>query len=256
MCFSEHVSLYSCVFPVACGRFFPPSLLCGAAFPFFFWVVLFSPSSFGWCCLSPSFSGVVVPSFPLPSKEGTGKAAPPTRRERGSTTTLLWVVVPSPSFVAALSWVVLPSLISPSGWCCFPPVLENHDTLAWHVQHAAATINWHRTGVDGRTPSQRRTGKSLRRVVALFGAENRWREGIFLGLFGAGHAANDYAIGPPDGVIAARAIKLEPVKSTRDVELLLSVKELPWDRKRRDPTIKVSVPRTPLPAQKPLPTES
>ena len=81
--------------------------------------------------------------------------------------------------------------------CLSRAMPESHDTVAWLVQHAAATINWHRTGVDGRTPFQRRTGKSFRRVVAPFGqkvmwmatgkdssrvgAESRWREGSFLG---------------------------------------------------------------------------
>ena len=64
------------------------------------------------------------------------------------------------------------------------------------------------------------TGKDASRI----GAESRWREGIFLGLFGAGQDANDYAVGTPDGVEAARAIKLEPDESAWDVELLLSVK--------------------------------
>ena len=41
-------------------------------------------------------------------------------------------------------------------------VLEHQHTLAWLVDavHAAATINWHHTGVDGRTPFQR--GESFR----------------------------------------------------------------------------------------------
>ena len=51
-------------------------------------------------------------------------------------------------------------------------LLENHDTLSWLVPHAAATINWHRTGVGGRTPFQRRTGNSFWRVVAPLGQKN------------------------------------------------------------------------------------
>ena len=70
-------------------------------------------------------------------------------------------------------------------------------------------------------------------------AESRWREGIFLGLYGAGQCANDHAVGAPDGVEAARAIKLEPDESAWG---------LPRDRKRRDSTIGECVPRTPLPA--------
>ena len=38
----------------------------------------------------------------------------------------------------------------------------------------------------------------------------------------------------------------EPDESAWEMELLLSVTGLPWDRMRRDPTIRVSVPRTPL----------
>ena len=54
---------------------------------------------------------------------------------------------------------------------------------------------------------------------------------------------------------AARAIKLEADESAWDVELLLSVKWLPWDGKGRDPTMRVSMPRRPLSAGVPLPTE-
>ena len=92
------------------------------------------------------------------------------------------------------------------------------------------------------------TGKDASRI----GAERRWREGIFLGLCCAGQSANDDAVEPPDGVKAARAIKLEADESAWDVELHLSVKGRLWDRKRRDPTIRVSVPRTPLPSGVPF----
>ena len=74
-------------------------------------------------------------------------------------------------------------------------------------------------------------GKDASRI----GAESRWRQSIFL-------EADEYAIGTPDGVEAARAIKLEPDESARVVEFLLSVKRLPWDRKRRVPTTRVSMP--------------
>ena len=63
--------------------------------------------------------------------------------------------------------------------------------------------------------------------ASRIGAESRSRGGIFLGLFGAGQGANDYSVGTPDGVEAARAIKLEPDVSARDVELILSVVGLP-----------------------------
>ena len=111
-------------------------------------------------------------------------------------------------------------------------VPANHDTLAWLVQHAPPTINWHRTGVSfrrvvapfGRKVMWMATGKDACRI----GAESRWRA-FFLGLFGAWQRANDYAVGTPDGMEAARAIKLEPDESAWDV-LLSSLKGLPWDR--------------------------
>ena len=56
---------------------------------------------------------------------------------------------------------------------------------------------------------------------------------------------NADATGPPEGVEASRASKLEPDQRAQDVELLLSVRGLPCDGKRRDPTIRVSTPRIP-----------
>ena len=53
-------------------------------------------------------------------------------------------------------------------------VPENHDTLAWLLQHAAATVNRHCTGVDGRTPFHRRAGEGCRQVVAPLGG-SLWR---------------------------------------------------------------------------------
>ena len=57
-------------------------------------------------------------------------------------------------------------------------------------------------------------------------AESEPCEGIFLGWFGAGQGANEYAIGTLGGVEAGRAVKLEPEERAWPVELLLSVKEL------------------------------
>ena len=157
-------------------------------------------------------------------------------------------------------------------------VPETHDILAWLVTHAAHTINWYRVGTDGKTPFQRRTGKGFKRVVAPFGqkvlwmepgklvsrieSDSRWKEGIFLGVIGGGLGANNYAIGTPEGVKAGRAIKLVPQEECWDSELLLSVKGLPWDRQRRDPTTRIVVPGSspvavlppaPVPAQPPGP---
>ena len=100
---------------------------------------------------------------------------------------------------------------------------ETHDSLAWLVTHAAATINRFRPGLDGKTPYELRVGRKFRRPVAPWGqkvwwmsagkhvsisAESRWQEGIFLGILGGGVGASDYAIGTPDGVQPARAIKM------------------------------------------------
>ena len=70
-------------------------------------------------------------------------------------------------------------------------------------------------------------------------AESRWQEGIFLGILGGGVGAGDYATGTPDGVQTARAIKLVPESDAWDIELLLAVNWLPWDRRRADPTARI-----------------
>ena len=135
---------------------------------------------------------------------------------------------------------------------------ETHDSLAWLVSHAAATINWFRPGLDGKTPYELRVGRKFRRPVAPWGqkvwwmsakkhmgrisAESRWQKGIFLGILGVGVGASDYAIGTPDEVQTARAIKFVPESDAWDVELLLTVKGLPWDRRRADPAARLRLP--------------
>ena len=98
---------------------------------------------------------------------------------------------------------------------------ESHDSLAWLVTHAAATINWFRPGLDGKTPYELRVGRKFQRPVAQWeqkvwwmsagkdvsriSAGSRWQEGIVLEILGGGVGASDYAIGTPDGVQPARA---------------------------------------------------
>ena len=93
---------------------------------------------------------------------------------------------------------------------------ETHDSLAWLVTHAAATISSFRPGLDGKTPCEQRVVRKFRRPVAPWGqkvwwmsakkhvrrisAESRWQEGILLGILGGGVGASDYAFGTPDGV--------------------------------------------------------
>ena len=63
--------------------------------------------------------------------------------------------------------------------------------------------------------------------VSRISVESRWQEGIFLGILGDGVGASDYAIGTPDGVQPARAIKMAHEIDAWDIELLLAVKGLP-----------------------------
>ena len=64
-------------------------------------------------------------------------------------------------------------------------VAENHDTLLWLVQHAAATVIKHRTGVDGRTPFHRRRSKSFQRVVASLERQAKTRARLAQRVVGA-----------------------------------------------------------------------
>ena len=83
--------------------------------------------------------------------------------------------------------------------------------------------------------------------------ESRWQEGIFLGILGGGVGASDYAIGAPDGVQRARAIKMVPEIDAWDIELLLAVKGLPWDRRRADPAARIRLPAPEVPPEHVLP---
>ena len=51
---------------------------------------------------------------------------------------------------------------------------ETHDSLAWLVSHAAATINWFRPGLDGKTPFELRVERKFRRPVAPWGQKVWW----------------------------------------------------------------------------------
>ena len=66
------------------------------------------------------------------------------------------------------------------------------------------------------------TGKHVSRISA----ESQWQEGIFLGILGGRVGASEYAIGTPDGVQPARAIKMVPEIDAWDIEWLLAVKGL------------------------------
>ena len=143
-------------------------------------------------------------------------------------------------------------------------VPDTHDVLAWLVTHATMTINWYRPGVDGKTPYEKRFGKKFRRPMAVWGqkvlwmapgkqesrigADSRWKEGIFLGILGAGGGSQDYAIGTHDGVVPARAFKPVLGGDAWDRELLLAVKGLPWDRRRQNVAVRIEIPASvPLP---------
>ena len=131
-------------------------------------------------------------------------------------------------------------------------ILETHDSLAWLVTHAVATINWFRPGLDGKTPYELRVDRKFRRLVAPWrqkvwwmsaekhvsriSAESRWQEGnFFRGILGGGVGVSGCAIETPDGMQTARAIKLVLESDAWDIELLLAVKGLPWARRRAYP---------------------
>ena len=59
---------------------------------------------------------------------------------------------------------------------------------------------------------------SAKKHVSRVSAESRWQEGIFLGVLGAGDGASDCAIGTPDGVQPARAIKMVLEIDAWDIE--------------------------------------
>ena len=145
-------------------------------------------------------------------------------------------------------------------------IQESHDSLAWLVTHAAATINWFRP-LDGKTPYELRVGRKFRRSVAPWRQKVWWmsakkhvsrisaesQEGIFLGILGGGVGASDHAIGTPDGVQPAPAIKMVLKIDAWDVELLLAVKGLPWDRGRAEPAARIRLPAPEVPPEHVLP---
>ena len=75
----------------------------------------------------------------------------------------------------------------------------------------------------------------------------------FLGILGGGVGASDYAIGTPDGVQPARAIKMVPEIDAWDTGLLLAIKGLPWDRRRADPAARTRLPAPEVPPEHVLP---
>ena len=117
--------------------------------------------------------------------------------------------------------------------------------------------HWFRPGLDGKTPYELRVGCKFRRPVAPWGqkvwwmsagkhvsrisGESRWQEGIFLGRLGGGVGASDYAI------------NMVPEIDAWDIEFLLAVKGLPWDRRRADPAARIRLPAPEVPPEHVLP---
>ena len=130
---------------------------------------------------------------------------------------------------------------------------ETHDSLAWLVTHAAATINWFRPRRPVAPWGQKVWWMSAKKHVSRISAESRWQEGIFLGILGGRVGASDYAIGTPDGVQPARAMKMVPEIDAWDIDLLLAVKGLPWDRRRANPAARVCLPAPQVPPEHVLP---
>ena len=78
--------------------------------------------------------------------------------------------------------------------------------------------------------------------VSRISAESRWQEGIFLGILGGGVGASDYAIGAPDGVQPARAIKMVPEIDAWDIEFAAGSQRTSLDRRRADPAARIRLP--------------
>ena len=83
---------------------------------------------------------------------------------------------------------------------------------------------------------------SEKKHVSRISTESRWQEGIFLGILGGGVGASDNAIGTPDGVQPARAIKMKREIDPWDIDLLLAVEGHPWDRQRADRAARIRFP--------------
>ena len=85
----------------------------------------------------------------------------------------------------------------------------------------------------------------------------RWksmaRSHIFLGILGVGVGASDFAIGTPDGVQPARAIKMVLEIDAWDIKLLLAVKGLPCARRRADPAARIRLRAPEVPPEHVLP---
>ena len=89
--------------------------------------------------------------------------------------------------------------------------------------------------------------------VSGISAESLWQEGIFLRILGGGLGASDHATGTPDGVQPARTIKMVHEFDAWDIELLLGVKELPWDCRRVDPATRIHLTAPEVPPEHVLP---
>jgi len=107
----------------------------------------------------------------------------------------------------------------------------SHPTLTWLVAWAAMTINMGRRGLDGKTPWERRFGKTCRRFVADFGEkllylptgkrrsllDERFQYGIFLGV---AMQSSDIIVGKPDGAVTvAKTFRRLPDSERRDVDV-------------------------------------
>ena len=140
--------------------------------------------------------------------------------------------------------------------------------LAWLVAFAAFTINVTRVGTDGKTAFQLRYGRSFKRPLVGWGqkvqfqrvgkadsrveATSRWDEGILLGMSIGGGGSSNYIIGQRSGIQAAKAIKPLAPSEQWDIELLLAIEALPWDKAEpRRPRVVPLLPAGPAPAELP-----
>ncbi len=112
--------------------------------------------------------------------------------------------------------------------------------VPWLVRRAGSMISRTRRGADGRTAFGLRKGKTYRKRLPPFGEKvmylaagkqksrllDRWHEGLFLGVQ---DRSNEVVIGTRDGVVKARAIKRLDGVQRRGVDLLKTMRGLPWE---------------------------
>eukprot|EP00971_Amphidinium_carterae_P224186 4448201-Amphidinium_carterae.4 len=113
-----------------------------------------------------------------------------------------------------------------------------HPVLSWMVMQAACSMSRGQIGLDGRTPHERLRGTPYKRLLPPFGevvlarddskesrVQQRWHRKLYLGTV---PKSNYLYVGDASGVVAMRSIRRPPPSERSDVELLNSLRGVPW----------------------------